>query len=615
MFGWSGTILRVNLTTGAVSTQPTNRKDATLFLGARGLGDKIFMDEVDATVDPLSPENNLVFSPGPFTGTFAPSGGRYHVVTKSPLTNTIAGANSGGSFGPELKYAGYDALIIEGKAAKPVYLWIKDDKVEIRDASHLWGKWVPDTTDMVRAETDSGAKVACIGPAGEKLALFAAIMNEMHRAAGRGGVGTVMGSKNLKAIAVVGSKPVRIAEPQRFFDAVVKGRNQLFAHPVGGKGLPTYGTEVLVNILNEIGSLPTRNFQDGYFPTADKTGGEALSANQLVRPKGCFSCVISCGRVTKVKDPKYARAGEGPEYEAGWSYGADCGIDNLDAITTSNMLCNEMGLDPISVGSTIACAMEMFEAGIVTTKDTDGMDLSFGNPDTIVKLTEMIGLREGIGNQLALGSYRFAKLYGHPEYSMTVKMQEMPAYDPRGVQGIGLEYATCNRGGCHVKGYTIAVEVLGSGAKLDPRVTKDKPYWVKLFQDLTAAIDASGGCIFGTFGMGADNYAELISALTGVTYSAEEYIKAGERIWNMERLFNLRAGFTDKDDVLPLRLTTQPIKTGPAKGEVSHVPEMLPEYYKLRGWDEHGVPMQKKLEELELAEIGAAQAAGALASA
>jgi aldehyde:ferredoxin oxidoreductase len=600
MYGWSGTVLRVNLTTGAITKEATDSKDAALFLGARGLGVKIYTDEVDAKIDPLSPDNKLVFAPGPFSGTFAPSAGRYHVVTKGPLTGAIAGSNSGGSFGPELHYAGYDALVLEGKAEKPVYLWIKDDQVEIRDASHLWGKWVPDTTDAVRAETDEEAKVACIGPAGEKQVLFAAIMNEMHRAAGRSGVGAVMGSKNLKAIAVAGTGAIKVADPKGFEAAVQKARKKVAANPVGGAGLKAYGTEVLVNILNQIGSLPTRNYQDGYFPEANKVGGETLSATLLVRAKGCFSCVISCGRVTKTKDPKYAGEGEGPEYEAGWSMGPSCGIDNLEAITKANFLCNELGMDSITMGATVACAMDLFEAGLISKEDCEGLDLHFGNADTMVKLTRQTGLREGLGDKLALGSYRFASLYGHPEYSMTVKKQEIPAYDPRGIQGIGLEYATCNRGGCHVKGYTIAVEVLGNKANLDPRVTTAKAFWVKLFQDLTAAVDASGGCIFGTFGMDGDDYAAMLSALTGVSYTVESYMEAGERIWNLERLFNLRAGFTKKDDALPARLTETPIKTGPAKGMLSKVPEMLPEYYQLRGWDENGVPTEKTLERLQL---------------
>jgi len=600
MNGWSGTIARINLTTGAIRKERTNLKDAALFIGARGLGVKILSDEIDATIDPLSPENKLIFVPGPFSGTFAPSAGRYHVVTKGPLTGAIAGSNSGGSWGPELRYAGYDALIFEGKAAKPVYIWIKDDQIELRDASHLWGKWVPETTEAVRGETDDDAKVACIGPAGEKQVLFAAIMNEMHRAAGRSGVGAVMGSKNLKAVAVAGTKPIPVADPKAFEAAVQVGRKKIAAHPVGGAGLKAYGTEVLVNILNQIGALPTRNFREGYFPAADKTGGEALSASLLVRPKGCFSCVISCGRVTKIKNPKYAGEGEGPEYEAGWCMGADCGIQDLEAITKANHLCNELGMDSISMGATVACAMDLYESGLIPKEEADGLDLHFGNSDTMVALTRMTGLREGLGNKLALGSYRFASLYGHPEYSMTVKKQEIPAYDARSIQGIGLEYATCTRGGCHVKGYTIACEVLGNKATLDPHVITEKAFWVKLFQDLTAAVDASGGCIFGTFGMGGDDYAAMLSALTGVNYTVDSYIQAGERIWNLERLFNMKAGFTKKDDTLPERLLNMPVPEGPAKGMVSRLPEMLPEYYQLRGWDENGIPTEQRLKELQL---------------
>jgi len=601
MNGWTGTILRINLTTGAVTKQPTDMHDAALFLGARGLGVKILTDEVDPKVDPLSAENKLIFAPGPFTGTMAPSAGRYHVVAKSPLTNAIGGANSGGVFGAAMKYAGYDALIFEGKAEKPVYVWIKDDHVEIRDAAHLWGKWVPDTTDAVRDETDADAAVACIGPAGEKLVLFASIQNEMHRSAGRGGMGAVMGSKNLKAVAFRGTKGVGVADVKALTAAIVSARAKLAVNPIA-QGLGRFGTEVLVNILNEIGSLPTRNSNDGYFPTADKVGGESLSKEYLDRKKGCFSCVISCGRVSSVKDPKkFAGEGEGPEYEAGWGYGPDCGIDDLAAVTKANHLCNELGLDAISTPTTIACAIDLAESGLLPKEDLDGLDIRWGNPDLIVELTKRIGLRQGIGDKLALGSYRFAELYGHPEYSMSVKKQETPAYDARGVQGIGLQYATCNRGGCHVKGYTIAVEVLGNGVRLDPRETKGKPAVVKAFQDVTAAVDASGGCIFGTFGMVPDDFAAMLSALTGVHYSPEDYVKAGERIWNLEREFNLKAGFTAKDDTLPERMLKTPIKTGPSKGLLSHVPEMLPEYYSLRGWSEQGVPTAEKLHELQLA--------------
>jgi aldehyde:ferredoxin oxidoreductase len=600
MYGWVGTVLRVNLTTGRITKEATDPQDAKRFLGARGLGSKVFSDEVDPKVDPLSPENKLIFAPGPFSGTFAPSGGRYEVVTKGPLTGTIAASNSGGSFGPEMKYAGYDMVIFEGKAPKPVYLWIKDDKVELKDASHIWGKQVPNTSDALRAETDEEAKVACIGPAGENMVLFASIMNDMHRAAGRSGVGAVMGSKNLKAVVVMGTGAVKVADPSAFTAAVMKAREGVKNHPVGGAGLKAYGTDVLVNILNETGALPTKNFRDGYFPTANKTGGESLAETQLVRPKGCYSCVISCGRVTRVANPKFASSGEGPEYEAAWSMGADCGVDDLDAIVKTNYLCNEYGLDSITLGATIACAMDLFEAGHITLKDTGGLDLHFGNAESLLEATRLTGQGEGFGKLLGKGSYRLAEAFGHPEFSMSVKKQEMPAYDPRGVQGIGLNYATSNRGGCHVRGYTISVEVLGCGAKLDPHVTAEKPQWVKIFQDLTAAIDSSGACLFGTFGMTGEDFAAMLTALTGVTYTLDDYLKTGERIWNLERNFNLKAGFTNADDTLPERLLKCPIATGPSKGEVNHLAEMLPEYYKLRGWDENGVPTQEKLKDLAL---------------
>ncbi len=601
MYGWTGTILRVNLSTGEITRQPTDIKNARLFIGARGLGAKMLMDEVDPKTDALSPKNKLIFAPGPLSGTFAPSMGRYDVITKSPLTGAIAASNSGGSFGPAVKFAGYDLIIFEGKAKAPVYLWINDDEVELRDASALWGKNVPDTTDAVRAATDEDARVACIGPGGEKLALIANIMNDMHRAAGRSGVGAVMGSKNLKAIAVVGTKPVKVAEPEAFEKAVMIARKKISEHPVGGTGLRVYGTDVLINILNQVGSLPTRNFHDGYFPTADKIGGESQAANQLVRPKGCFACIISCGRVTKVTNPKYAGEGEGPEYEPAWGLGADCGVDNLDAITKASYICNELGIDTISAATTIACAMDMYEDEVISVKDTGGIPIRFGDPDAIVELVRMIGMREGFGDQMADGSYRLAEKYGHPEYSMSVKKQEMPAYDPRGVQGIGLQYATSNRGGCHVRGYTISPEVLGVPVKVDQHATEGKAGLVMTFQNLTAALDSTGACLFTTFGIGGDELAALLSAVTGVHYTTDDFMKAGDRIWNLERQWNLKVGMTAKDDTLPKRLLKEPIKTGPSKGEISHLDKMLPEYYQVRGWTPDGVPTAEKLKELELA--------------
>jgi aldehyde:ferredoxin oxidoreductase len=603
MHGWIGKLLRVNLSTSNVSTEPLDPGRAKDYLGARGLGTKYFCDEVDPKVDPLSPENKLIFAPGPLTGTYAPSGGRYNVVTKGPLNGTIAASNSGGTWGPELKFAGYDMLIVEGKAPKPVYLWIKNDAVEIRDAAHLWGKIVPDTQDAICAETDADAKVACIGPAGENQVLFAAIMNDMHRAAGRSGVGAVMGSKNLKAVTVRGTGSVTCADHEAFLAAVMNARQKIQAHPVGGTGFRLYGSQILMNIINQVGASPTRNWQDGFFPNADKVSGETLAANQLQRPKGCFSCIISCGRVTKVTNPKYKGEGEGPEYETAWGFGGDCGVDNFDAGIKANYYCNEYGMDTISMGSTVACAFELYEKGFITDKDTGGIALNWGDGDAMLEMVRLTGVGEGFGKKLGQGSYRLAESYGHPELSMTVKKQEMPAYDARAVQGVGLNYATSNRGGCHMRGYTIETEVLGNpvfGPKMDQHTIDGKPQMCINWQNLTAALDATGACQFTTFGIASAELAAMLGPLTGIEYSADDFLKCGDRIWNLERLFNLKAGFTAKDDTLPPRLLKEPIKTGPSKGKVSLLPEMLPEYYRLRGWDENGVPTPEKVQELGL---------------
>lgn len=600
MFGWAGKLIRINLTNGTISKEALNIDDAKMYLGARGLGTKIMVDEVDPRVDALSPENKLIFMAGPLTGTLASSAGRYEVVAKAPLTGTIGASNSGGHFGPELKFAGYDGIIFEGKSEKPVYIYINDDEVEIRPAEHVWGKTVFETTDQLIEETNKSARVACIGPAGEKLVLYATVMNEKHRAAGRSGLGAVMGSKNLKAVVVRGSGSINAADPEGFIKACTDARGKLKAHPVTGAGLPTYGTQILVNILNQSGALPTRNWRDGgVFEHAEDISGEALTNKYLVKNKGCFGCSIACGRVTKIKEGKFKGMGEGPEYEAGWSMGADCGIGNLEAISKANFICNEYGFDPITFGSTVACAMEMFDKGILSTEEI-GRELPFGDEDGLVELAKKTGLKEGFGEKLAEGSYRMAEKYGHPEFSMTVKKQEMPAYDGRAIQGMALEYATSNRGGCHVRGYLTSPEILGVPVKLDPLVTEEKPHWLKIFQDLTAVVDSAGLCLFTTFGIGLPEISEMIRTALGMDCSDEEILKIGERIWNIEKKFNLEAGFTKADDTLPPRLLSEPLPEGPGKGKVAELDKMLGEYYELRGWDEEGIPRDEKLKELSI---------------
>ena len=539
---------------------------------------------------------------GPVTGTFATCAGRFNVVAKAPLTGTIGAANSGGHFGPEMKFAGYDGFIFEGKSDKPVYLYVNDDEIEIREAEHLWGKDVFETTDILLEETVENARVACIGPAGEKEVLFATVMNDKDRAAGRSGLGAVMGSKNLKAVVVKGSKSIEVADKEMFIDAVKDAREKLKANPVTTTegGLATYGTQVLMNVLNESHALPTMNWLASHFESADDISGEYLTDNYLVRNKACFACNIGCGRVVKIPDGKYKGIVAGPEYEAGWSYGASCGVDDMNAIDKANHVCNLLGMDPITMGATIACAMEMYEKGILTSEDLGGKGLEFGNVEGIIEWTEKAAYREGFGDVLALGSYRMAEKYGCPELSMSVKKQEMPAYDGRAIQGMAISYATSNRGGCHVRGYMTSPEILGLPVKTDPLVTEGKPELLKTFQDLTGLVDSSDICLFTTFALGLGEISAMLRGATGIEITDDEMLQVGERIWNLERMFNLEAGFTRADDTLPPRLLKEPVMSGEAKGKVAELGQMLDRYYENRGWDENGMPTEEKLKELSI---------------
>lgn len=597
---YHGKILRINLATKEIKPENLSKDLAKKYIGGRGLGTKIFSDEVDPKIDAFSPKNKLIFATGALTSTIAPTGGRYMVITKSPLTGTIASSNSGGFFGYKLKSTGYDMLIFENKAQKPCYLYIDDEKAELRDAAHLWGKDTHETTDILMEEIgEKTAKVACIGPGGEKLSYISGIMNDKNRAAGRSGVGAVMGSKMLKAIIVSGKHKTLIDDKEAFNEAVKEKIKILKENGVTGEGLPALGTKVLDNIINSSGLYPTRNFQKAQFEGIDEISGEALvEKGYLVKNVACYACPIACGRMVELPQGK---KGEGPEYEPGWAFGALCEISDLNAISQANFMCNELGIDPISVGVTIATAMELYEKGYIKKEELEkGPELKFGSSEALLYYTKKLAYKEGFGEKMALGSYRLAEKYGHPELSMTVKKMELPAYDPRGVQGQGLAYATSNRGGCHVRAYLIAPEIVGAPEKLDPQELKGKPEWVKAFQDLTAVIDSSGLCLFTSFALGAPDYADLLNKATGFNYSVDEMMQAGERIWNMERQFNLKAGFTAGDDTLPKRLLEEPIPAGPNKGHVHRLGELLPDYYKLRGWTKDGIPTDEKLKELGL---------------
>ncbi|MBK8741827.1 MAG: aldehyde ferredoxin oxidoreductase family protein [Betaproteobacteria bacterium] len=606
---WAGKVLRVNLTAGTCASEPLNMQWARDYIGQRGLATKYLVEEVDAKVDPLSADNKIIWATGPLTGTMASTGGRYTVVTKGPLTGAIACSNSGGYWGAELKMAGWDMIIFEGKSAKPVYLVIENDKAELHDADFIWGKSVWETEPAIKAKhQEPQMRVSSIGRAGETGCLYAAVVNDLHRAAGRSGVGTVMGSKNLKAIAVRGTKGVgNIRDFKGFMAATTAAKKVLHDNAVTGQGLPMYGTQVLMNVINTMGALPTRNHRDVQFDGAKDISAEAMheprktdGKKNLVTNQACFGCTIACGRISKIDEthftvqnrPQYWGASGGLEYEAAWALGAANGVNDLEALTFANFICNEQGMDPISFGATVGAVMELYDMGVLS-KEQLGIDAKFGSAEALTHFAEITVKGEGFGKEIAQGSKRLTAKYGHPDLSMSVKGQEFPAYDSRGIQGMGLAYATSNRGACHLRGYTVASEVLGIPVKTDPLVTEGKADLVKAFQDATAVFDSAGVCVFTTFAWTlADLQPQLATACTD-EFTMDELGKIGERVWNMEREFNNRAGFTNKDDNLPKRLTTEPAKTGPAKGLVNGLDKMLPEYYQLRGWDPQGRPTKE----------------------
>lgn len=601
---WTGKILRVNLTVGTCKSEELNMQWARDYIGQRGLATKYFVEEVDPQVDPLAAENKIIWATGPLTGTMASTGGRYSVITKGALTGAIACSNSGGYFGAELKMAGWDMIIFEGKSATPVYLNIVDDKAELLDASWLWGKSVWETEPAIKARhQDPQIRISSIGRAGETGCLYAAVVNDLHRAAGRSGVGAVMGSKNLKAIAVRGTLGVgNIRDPLAFMAATNAAKKVLADNAVTGQGLPKYGTQVLMNVINEVGAMPTRNHRDVQFEGAKDISGEAMHEPRksdgkpnLVTNQACFGCTIACGRISKIDEthytvqnqPQYWGTSGGLEYEAAWALGSANGVNDLEALTYANFICNEDGMDPISFGATVGAVMELYEMGVLT-REQIGIEANFGNARALTYLAEITAKGEGFGKEVGLGSKRLTAKYGYPDLSMSVKGQEFPAYDARGIQGMGLAYATSNRGACHLRGYTVASEVLGIPVKTDPLVTDGKAELVKAFQDATAVFDSAGVCVFTTFAWTMADLQPQLHAACDESFTLENLAVIGERIWNMERDFNNRAGFTYKDDALPKRLMTEPAKTGPATGLVSGLDKMLPEYYAVRGWTAEG---------------------------
>ena len=573
-YGWKKRILRIDLSERHIDSFMPEASMLQNYIGGRGLGAKIVYDA--GRVDALSPGNVLVFAAGPLTGTTTPASGRVSLSTNSPLTGTIFDSNCGGSFGPELKKAGYDAIIITGKSPEPIFIELEDERVEITSAVALWGKNVKETTNMLK---DRGS-VACIGRAGEKLVTLASIISDAVHAFGRGGVGAVMGSKNLKAIVVKGTGNVEIFDRDEFARQKKAINRLLIACPTISKGLSVFGTPFLVKITSWMNILPTANFKKSASDFDLKPFFATTTAKEyLPVRKACYSCPIACKRADK-------EGKELPEYETIGLMSANIQNPDYKAVVEANRLCNDYGLDTISTAGVLGCYSEIRTIGISHAE--------------LVNLTRMIGEREGIGERLGRGAARFAAAEGHPEKSMQVKGLELPAYDPRGVKGLGFSYATSNRGGCHTRAYLVAPEILRKPKAIDPYTLAGKAGHTKIFQDRFAAVDSLVVCKFAFFGAGEEEYANIVSAVTGVAYTSEDLMLAGERIWNVERLYNVRAGFSKADDRLPDRFYEAKVN-----GRVIDREEFLNtlyEYYRMRGWDENGMPTEDKLNVLGIEE-------------
>jgi aldehyde:ferredoxin oxidoreductase len=593
------TILRVNLETKEIKNEPINLEIAQQYLGGRGYGVKILFDELEPGINPLSPENKIVIMTGPMTGTISPTTSRWCMVFKSPLTKkTLNDSHCGGRLGVELKKAGYDGIIIESASDTPVYLLITDNKVSIQDAAGLWGKTI-DTTERFLKDKYKDHSIAAIGPAGENLVHFACVINGT-RTAGRGGIGAVWGSKKLKAIVVQGTKKTLPVNEYAFQLVNKKFLEILKGHPVTGTGMGLYGTPILVNLVNKHGIFPVKNYNTGIFDDVRQIAGETLK-EYVVKKDPCRGCPIACGRIMKFKDIET----QGPEYESLWALGPNCGISDLEIIFKANSLCNKLGLDTISTGNVIGWFMECGERKIVPNA------VLFGDGKALLSLIEDIAYRKNTGNLLADGVQRASEKIrkGTETFACHVKGLEMPAYDPRGAKGMALSYATSNSGGTHLKAYTVIQEVLSLPHFVDPFIEENKAELVKTLQDVFAVLDSAEWCkfttmaVFSTLKCEIDVYAKLLTTVTGFYIDEIEFRKIGERIYNLERLFNIREGLTKADDVLPQRFQKEPLPNGPAKGHTVNITNLLKEYYYIRGWETSGVPSDRKLEELNIQPI------------
>ncbi len=614
-------IARINLTTQKVTEEKIDEKTIRRFIGGRGLGAYLALKEIPKGIDPFSPENKVYILTGPIVGTAAIESGRYHVVAKSPLTGILGDANSGGQFGPWLRFAGYDGLVLEGASEDPVWISIVNGEIKFHDAKHLWGKGVIHTEKIIRetmgVTKESLGSVLSVGPAAENRSRIAAVMNDRYRAAGRSGLASVIASKGVKAIWAYGNRKVmdELYDKKRYMAEAKKLIKKILDHPIS-KSLNEFGTAVLVNVINAHGALPTKNWTRGTFERAFDISGEKLAETYLKARKGCWGCAIVCSRVSEVESgPFKTPISEGPEYETIWANGADTMIGDLDALVKANYLLNDMGFDTISFGSTVATLMELYERAkkgeLPEDKAKELLELAgdvnpeWGNPHALIQLIWMAAYRNRIGDLVAEGAKRLAEYFGAPDAAIHVRGMEMPAYDPRGINSMALSYATSNRGGCHLRAYSVSFDVLGVPKKFDPLgIDMEKVELVKLQQHYFSFIDSVIVCKFNTFSTGPEDYVELMKAATGwEDFTVEELLTTGERIYNTERLFAVREGHGYKD-TLPKRLLEEALPDGPAKGRTAKeaLEKYLPEYYKLRGWSD-GKPLPETLKRLGLDEF------------
>ena len=609
-----GKILRVNLTSGTITSENLNPDWARQTLGGAGLATRYLFELTSPGIDPLGAENVLIFMTGALTGTASASASRYSVVAKSPQTNIWGQSNSGGFFGPALKWSGFDGVIFEGVSPEPVYLSIQNGAAELRKASHLWGLTVPDCDDQLQSEIGHPVTVACIGPGGENLVRYAAIMNNKHRAAGRTGMGAVMGSKRLKAIAVSGNRHISLHNAEKFM-RVTQRQREFMDESILKIGFDTFGTNMIADMVNVRGGYPTNNWQYGTFEQIENVNAQAITDQILVEAVRCYACPVACGRGTEIRQGKWKGArGEGPEYETTDTLGAMCGVDDLNAITMANYRCNEYGLDTISAGATIAFAMECYQRGILKSDQTGGVALEFGNADLVVDLVEKIGKREGIGNLLAEGTRRMAEILGSgsEHFAMQVKGLELPAYDPRAAKITGLGYVTANRGGDHMNGYIqgptfidMPFLIVEDSTIRNPFVANPQDAHVLIdMENSLNVLDAIGGCKFMGVLVSADEIVDLVQAATGWDFNLDEFHRCGDRLQTMARAYGAREGLRREQDILPGRLMLDPLPDGPAQGMVlerSTLEKMKDAYYEMRGWDiATGIPTPAKLHELEL---------------